>query len=276
MLGIIRTLFGRSADSPSRKALDRNLSQAVNHMATDQKLRTAEPTGRSNLPRQDTSASLRRRYADELPAAFDSDTPALARLAEQVRHRPKLFAVLYLFTKARTKVAFIVAAWCIAEGIYSRERPHNLLAWDVWVTIGALLITAGLVLRFGALGHLKKDRCLATEGVYSLCRHPLYLGSILLAYGFCTLLADAENFILVTIYLLVFYPVTIAWEETSLADRFGDDHRQYRERTPVLLPLGAFRAGTFHWKKAFSAGGWVLLLVVVLGLVGIQALAETM
>ena len=245
-------------------------------MATDQKLRTAEPTRRNKRLRPETPALLRQTCADELPTTPDSDTPALAKLAERVRHRPKLFAVLYLFTKARTKVAFIVAGWCVLEGIYSREHPRNLLAWDVWVLVGVLLVIAGLGLRFGALGCLKKDRCLATEGVYSLCRHPLYLGSILLAYGFCTLLADAENFILVTIYLAVFYPLTIAWEETSLAGHFGDAHRRYQERTPLLLPLGAFRTGTFSWRTAFSAGGWSLLLVVVLALAGIQTLAQTM
>ncbi|MBU0716833.1 MAG: hypothetical protein KJ749_01160 [Planctomycetes bacterium] len=212
----------------------------------------------------------------ETPLVLVQEDTGLAKLAARVRDRPWAFTTVRFIKKARTTVAFILAACSLAEGLYFRERPFSLAQLNVWVVIGLILITGGLAFRLAALGCIHKKEYLAIDGVYSLCRHPLYLGSILLAYGFCTLLADVENFVLATVYFVVFYPLTILWEEIRLGALYGEAHRRYRACTPLLLPLGAFRMGAFTWQGAMSQGGTLLLATVAMLLASVQVMAAVM
>jgi protein-S-isoprenylcysteine O-methyltransferase Ste14 len=189
---------------------------------------------------------------------------------------PRLFQVMVLFKKLRTKVGLAAAAWCLAEGLLFDEVPFDLVRPNLWVVLGLMLIAAGVALRLAAYGNLRKKDVLATTGVYSLCRHPLYLGSILLTYGFCLLLDDVENYLFATVYFLVFYPLTIIWEEARLVERYGAAHEQYRHETPLLIPRGRFHAGGFGCVRALRAGGVALLVVTVLLLAGVEVMAKAM
>jgi len=188
----------------------------------------------------------------------------------------RLFRVIVVLKKLRTKVGLAVVAWCLVEGLLSHEVPLDLLRPDLGVVAGLLLIGIGVALRLAAYGNLRKKDALATTGVYSLCRHPLYLGSILLTYGFCLVLDDAENYVFATAYFLVFYPLTIIWEEARLAERYGPAHEAYRRETPLLIPRGRFCAGSFGWVRALRVGGITLLLVTALLLVGVEVMAKMM
>lgn len=172
---------------------------------------------------------------------------------------PHWFATAVIAKKARTKVALVLAIWCLGEGVYDMETPLELLRPNIWVFAAMSLIVAGVSLRIAAHGRLRKKRDLATDGVYSLCRHPLYLGSMLLTLGFCILFDDGPNYAIAGAYFLAFYPLTIGWEEVRLAERYGAAHRSYCESTPLLLPLGVFRRGEFSWSAALRNGGGVLL-----------------
>ena len=200
----------------------------------------------------------------------------VAKMAAGICSRPWAFTLVRFMKKSRTKVALALVAWCLAEGIYSHERPFDLRAPNAWVVLGLLFIVGGLALRLAALGCIRKKEQLAVDGVYSICRHPLYLGSILLAYGFCALLGDVENLVLATVYFLAFYPITILWEEKRLAAFYGEAHSLYRARTPMLLPLGAFRAGAFTWRAAMSKGGVLLLAAVGTLIASVQVMAAVM
>ena len=189
---------------------------------------------------------------------------------------PRRFAVIVTLKKLRTKVGLAVAAWCLAEGLLFDEVPFDLLRPNVCVVIGLVVIALGVALRLAAHGNLRKKDVLATTGVYSLCRHPLYLGSILLTYGFCLLLDDAENYLFATGYFLVFYPLTIIWEEARLAERYGAAYEPYRRETPLLIPRGRYHVGSFGYVRALRAGGVTLVLMTALLLAGVEVMAKTM
>jgi protein-S-isoprenylcysteine O-methyltransferase Ste14 len=78
---------------------------------------------------------------------------------------------------------------------------------------------------------------LVTEGSFSLCRHPMFLGYDLAALGTVLLLRSWGM-------LMIAYPVFIAFEirflqnreEPALARRFGAAYSDYRKRIPFLLP----------------------------------------
>jgi protein-S-isoprenylcysteine O-methyltransferase Ste14 len=186
---------------------------------------------------------------------------------------PRLFAAAVIAKKARTKVALPPAAYCLAEGVWKMEPPLELLRPDVLLFVALTLIATGVSLRVAAHGQLRKKRELATDGVYSLCRHPLYLGSIVMTLGFCVLFNDVANYVVAATYFLAFYPLTIAWEEVRLEERYGAAHRRYCETTPLLLPLGRFRPGVYRWADAIRNGGGMLLAGTA-GLLGFAASQE--
>jgi protein-S-isoprenylcysteine O-methyltransferase Ste14 len=195
----------------------------------------------------------------------------------ELPHRhPKLFRGLVALKRFRTKIGFALAFYCLIEGLDRDEVPFDLDELNIWVVIGVLLILMGVAFRIAAYGCLKKKESLATSGAYSLCRHPLYLGSILLTYGFCFLLNDYENYVIATVYFATFYSIAIAWEEVRVAERYGAAHQAYCQTTPLLLPLGQFRWGAFEWRYALRSGGLQLIVITIALLSAVEVMAEFM
>jgi protein-S-isoprenylcysteine O-methyltransferase Ste14 len=100
---------------------------------------------------------------------------------------------------------------------------------------GTLIIIPGLVVRALASGHVKKNEELATSGPYAYTRNPLYLGSLILAFGF--VLAARSWWIagvLLTMFFGIYLPVIYA-EESFLRQRFPD-YEAYESKVPRLLP----------------------------------------
>ena len=188
---------------------------------------------------------------------------------------PRWFVILVWLKQIRTKVALVLVSLRVIDQVYFRERPLDWVEPNGWMVLGLALILAGLAFRLAALAVLRKKDHIATTGIYSLCRNPLYFGSILLTYGFCVLLNDDANYLYATLYFAVFYPLTIAWEEIRLTEQYGDAYRRYCSTTPRMLPLGRFQRNGFEWRKALRGGGLVLIVVVLASLAGVEVMAET-
>jgi protein-S-isoprenylcysteine O-methyltransferase Ste14 len=106
-----------------------------------------------------------------------------------------------------------------------------------WRTMAAslALVLPGLWLRGYASGYVKKNAELTTTGPYAHTRNPLYLGSMLIAFGFA---AAAWNLwilvLLIALFALIYIP-TIQSEEAYLRSRFAGFDAYSRE-VPRLLP----------------------------------------
>jgi len=189
---------------------------------------------------------------------------------------PRLFAAAVMLKHARTKVALLLVALFLGKAVYTNEPPFDLDEINGWVVLGLFFVAVGVAIRFAALGSIRKHENLATTGVYSLCRHPLYLGSVLMGFGFCILLDDWDNFLIIVGYFLTFYPLNIVWEEIRLSETFGEQHAAYCAATPLLLPLGRLHGKPFRVRMAFQNGG-IVLIATALALLGVvEVMAETM
>jgi protein-S-isoprenylcysteine O-methyltransferase Ste14 len=112
-----------------------------------------------------------------------------------------------------------------------------LLARPNWRTMAAslVLVVPGCWLRAYASGYVTKNAELTVTGPYAHTRNPLYLGSMMIAFGFA--LAAWNWFILAALVVLfaAIYIPTIQSEEAYLRGRFaGFD--AYAEAVPRLLP----------------------------------------
>ena len=98
-----------------------------------------------------------------------------------------------------------------------------------------LLVVLGLWLRGYAAGYVRKNAELTTSGPYAYTRNPLYLGSMLIAFGFGG--ASASWFLvgcLAVLFAAIYVP-TIRSEEEYLRGRFAGFDR-YAAQVPRLFP----------------------------------------
>lgn len=103
---------------------------------------------------------------------------------------------------------------------------------------GFVLLLAGLGLRIWSILYIggKKSGKLVTDGPYSICRNPLYMGTFLLAVGVGLAF---ENMLVLALVLIVLVPIHILValeEEKHLAGLFPEDFPEYRKRVPRFRP----------------------------------------
>ena len=151
-----------------------------------------------------------------------------------------------------------------------------LLAHPSARSLGAslALVLPGLALRGYASGYVKKNAELTMTGPYAWTRNPLYLGSMLIAFGFAAgarspLLAAA----LACLFALIYLPV-IRGEEQYLRTHFAE-FAGYARQVPRLLPwrlparrkvspTGRFDPALFQKHREYNAGIGAAALYLVL------------
>jgi len=111
------------------------------------------------------------------------------------------------------------------------------LARPTWKTMLAslVLVVPGLWLRGYAAGYVRKNAELTRTGPYAHTRNPLYLGSMMIAFGFAVASGSWIIFLALAALFLGIYLPTILSEEQYLREHFAgfDD---YAARVPRLLP----------------------------------------
>ena len=110
------------------------------------------------------------------------------------------------------------------------------MAWSL------VLVGPGVWVRAYASGYVKKNRELTTTGPYAHTRNPLYLGSMMIAFGFA---AASRSWwiagLLALLFAAVYAPVIRGEEEYLRAAFAGFD--DYARRVPRLLPRLTAAAG---------------------------------
>jgi protein-S-isoprenylcysteine O-methyltransferase Ste14 len=74
-----------------------------------------------------------------------------------------------------------------------------------------------------------------TTGVYSIVRHPQYLGGLLAHLGFSFLLSGLYCLLSTPLIALIVYLISRK-EETELTKEFGKEYLDYKKKTPMLIP----------------------------------------
>jgi protein-S-isoprenylcysteine O-methyltransferase Ste14 len=133
----------------------------------------------------------------------------------------------------------------------------------VFMALSLILVIPGIWLRAYASGYVKKNTELTMTGPYAFTRNPLYLGSMLIAFGFA--LASRSIWIalaLAVLFAVIYIPV-IRSEEAFLRSKF-DGFDAYAARVPRLLPRlvpasvdkderGSFSAHLYRKHREYNA-----------------------
>ena len=134
------------------------------------------------------------------------------------------------------------------------------LAQPTWKTmlLSLLLVVPGVWLRAYAAGYVRKNAELTFTGPYAYTRNPLYLGSMMIAFGFAAAAASWVILIALAVLFAAIYMPTIRSEELYLREHFaGFD--EYARKVPRLLPRltpAEFPASENASGGRFSAGQW--------------------
>jgi protein-S-isoprenylcysteine O-methyltransferase Ste14 len=103
------------------------------------------------------------------------------------------------------------------------------LAQPTWrsLVIGASVAACGEATRLWAAGHLEKSREVTRSGPYRWTRHPLYVGSSLLALGVAIASASLVAAVIIAIYVGTTIPAAMVAEERHLRAKFGGEYDAY-------------------------------------------------
>jgi hypothetical protein len=98
--------------------------------------------------------------------------------------------------------------------------------WNSWYA-GLAVAAIGEGIRVWAAGHLEKSREVTTSGPYRWMRHPLYVGSSVLALGVVIAARSWPLAAIAAIYLGATITAAIRREEAFLRQTFGDAYDRY-------------------------------------------------
>ena len=136
---------------------------------------------------------------------------------------------------------------------------------DLWLNVlGALVAALGLAIRGAVIGlaYIKRGGLnkkiyaenLVTDGIFAHCRNPLYVGNVLMLFGYLAMHNNPWVWLLGGAFTLVSYFSIVAAEEHFLRGTFGAAYEAYCRDVPrwwIRLPgLGAtLNSMRFNWTR---------------------------
>jgi protein-S-isoprenylcysteine O-methyltransferase Ste14 len=128
-----------------------------------------------------------------------------------------------------------------------------------WEALCAGVALGGLALRGATVGFVPKDtsqrnrtrpqaEALNTAGLYSVVRHPLYLGNYLMWLGVALFSRAWWAPVIASLVFWLYYERIMFAEEEFLRRRFGGDYTVWASATPAFLPrLRGWRPPETHF-----------------------------
>ena len=164
--------------------------------------------------------------------------------------------------RIRVPLGFIFAAAYIW---LARPTAGSIIA-------GSGITLVGLVVRALASGHVRKNEQLAVSGPYAHARHPLYLGSLIIAAGFAVSARSGWVVLIGAVIFVTIYIPVMRSEEGFLRAKFPE-FDDYARRVPQLFPrITPYQSSTnafsphLYWKhREYNAAiGSVLMIAALL------------
>ncbi|MBL8812691.1 MAG: DUF1295 domain-containing protein [Planctomycetaceae bacterium] len=124
---------------------------------------------------------------------------------------------------------------------------HDSVLAQVLESIGLCVSVLGLLLRCTIIGHTpagtsgrNTERQVAvslnTTGIYSVVRHPLYLANFLIGLGLAVFTLNPWFVVTYILTFWLYYERIMMAEEQFLLESFGDQFREWANRTPAFIP----------------------------------------
>jgi protein-S-isoprenylcysteine O-methyltransferase Ste14 len=139
------------------------------------------------------------------------------------------------------------------------------LATPTWQTLawGLPIAALGEALRIWAAGHLEKSREVTRSGPYRWLRHPLYVGSSLMAAGLAIAAGSLVVAALVAIYMTATITAAILTENAFLRQAFGADYAAWQAGATPSVERRFSLARAARNREYRALAGFVLIAALL-------------
>jgi protein-S-isoprenylcysteine O-methyltransferase Ste14 len=149
---------------------------------------------------------------------------------------------------------------------YFEYLGHSEKYDDIWEIICLFISFSGVGIRFLTVGYTPKGTSgtntrsqiadsLNTMGMYSVVRHPLYLGNFIIWFGLSAFFHLWWFSLIVILIFWLYYERIMFAEEEFLREKFGEIYSQWAEKTPAFIPdMRKWRSSdmAFSFRKAIK------------------------
>jgi protein-S-isoprenylcysteine O-methyltransferase Ste14 len=159
------------------------------------------------------------------------------KVTEKKPARERIFVLLNFIGMIGVPFIFILTSWL---DIFALSYPEVIRLFGIVFNIAGLILLIWIHRTLGQhwsmMLELGDEHRLITKGPYSRVRHPMYTFFYIMVIS--TTLISANFFVGVFGILAwtLLYVVRVGDEEAMLLEQFGEEYREYMERTGRLLP----------------------------------------
>lgn len=176
----------------------------------------------------------------------------------------------WLFRHRGTLPLIIILAGLLvyAKAMYYREYffLHEFDYFDLYLYLCLGVSLFGFIVRIYTVGHTPKNTSgrnikgqladtLNTTGIYSIVRHPLYVGNFFMWLGPTMFAGNLWFAIAVCFFFWIYYERIMYAEESFLMNKFGDTYSDWANNVPAFIPdfrLFYKPVLPFSWKKVIK------------------------
>lgn len=166
----------------------------------------------------------------------------------------------------RSYVPVLLLGMALAS-LRESHDPAGSRTWDMILELGSAAVgLLGVAIRADAVGHAayrtsgRNTReqiadSLNTTGLYSIMRHPLYLGNTLMWFSVALFVESWSLAIITLLVSALYHERIICAEEVFLERKFGAEFRDWAARTPAVWPnfsLWKSPSLPFAWRHALQ------------------------
>ena len=173
-------------------------------------------------------------------------------------------------------IAIVLFLWPPVE-IDNVPGVYLMVMGLAMITLGQglriLAIGLSYIVRGGRMRRIYAEN-LVTDGLFSHCRNPLYVGNILIVMGFVFVSGNLTGIFIGSLVFMVIYRLIVHSEESFLSAKFGEPYTAFCADVPRWIPrfnglLETINHYQFDWPKvAVKEYGTIMTsLMVPLGLI---------
>jgi len=161
----------------------------------------------------------------------------------------------------------LITVVIVLLGMNYFEYPGHNEKWDdIWEIICLFISFSGVGTRFFTVGYAPKGTSgtntrkqiadtLNTMGMYSIVRHPLYLGNFIIWFGLSAFFHLWWFSLIVILIFWLYYERIMFAEEEFLREKFGKSYSDWAGKIPAFIPdIRKWRSSdmTFSFRKAIK------------------------